>query len=129
MTNRKILPVALVAALLGGTVGAFVMRPGTGTDAAANQTVPTTATQSNLDNNSAVNDQSLPVAAKTEVAANSENNLTPDERDAYRDGFTDGVKALRENDTAAVNTTRNAAAPATTSRVAYRPATRTRSAR
>src|SRR2546423_14674366 len=30
-TTNKILPVALVAALLGGTVGAFVMRPSTTT--------------------------------------------------------------------------------------------------
>ena len=31
MTTNKVLPVALVAALLGGTVGAFVMRPSTTT--------------------------------------------------------------------------------------------------
>ena len=33
-TTNKILPVALVAALLGGTVGAFVMRPSNNTEIA-----------------------------------------------------------------------------------------------
>ena len=40
ITGNKILPVALVAALLGGSVGAFVMRPAKTTE--ATQTSATT---------------------------------------------------------------------------------------
>ncbi|MCA1591208.1 MAG: hypothetical protein LC754_00820 [Acidobacteria bacterium] len=127
MNNRKILPVALVAALLGGTVGAFVMRPSKHVEDAASQTTPA-ATQSNLTANPNAADQALPADAKNEVAANNQSNLTADERDAYRAGFTDGVKTLRENGTATNTVTRYAAAPVA-SRVVYRPATRTRYAR
>jgi len=121
--NNKILPVALVAALLGGSVGAFVMRPSQRAETAeAAKTAP--VTKSNLDTTSNAADQSLAANAKDEIAANDA-NLTEGEMEAYREGFNDGVKAAREAGTSTPTATRYAAAPAAT-RVVYRPATRTR---
>ncbi len=136
MTNRKILPVALVAALLGGSVGAFVMRPSKNASATdvASQTTPAT-TQSNLTTTPTATDQAQPADTRSneaavnnqEVRANTDANLTPVERDAYRAGFVDGATTLRNNRTTTV-VNRGTVAPAST-RVAYRPATRTRYAR
>ncbi len=123
--NNKILPVALVAALLGGTVGAFVMRPNKQTTATeVAQTTP--LTKSDLDGVSNASDQVRTVSAKEDAAAN-ELNLTDGEMAAYREGFNDGVKAARETGSTAT-VTRYTAAPAA-SRVVYRQPTRTRSAR
>ncbi len=142
MTNRKILPVALVAALLGGSVGAFVMRPHKNVEATdvATQTAPAT-TQNNLTATPNAADQTLPVNAKSnevatsnnEVAANnvtasSEAGLTLVERDAYRAGFTDGVNNTRDNGRTTTIVNRETVVPAA-SRVVYAPATRARYAR
>jgi len=118
MTN-KILPVALVAALVGGTVGALVMRPGKTTETA--QTTP-------LVKNSAADNGAQP----TEVAkldngdqlldkelTSETDNLSDDEKAAFRDGFLEGVRAARDTE---LTKSAAAAAPAA-SRVVYRDRT------
>lgn len=115
--NNKILPVALVAALLGGTVGAFVMRPNKPVEVA--QATP--VTRSNFDASpNATNDQIIPATAKDNVAADNL-NLSEGEMAAYREGFNDGVKAAREN-----ASLRSYDTAPTTTRVVNRPVTRTR---
>jgi hypothetical protein len=127
-TTNKILPVALVAALLGGSVGAFVMRPSRQVETTDETRVTSPATVSrNLASNSDASGEVLNVADKSEVAS-SEAGLSADERDCYRDGFNDGIKAARENRSNVSTVTRYAPAPAA-SRVVYRPAARTRYAR
>lgn len=82
-STKRILPIALVAALLGGSVGAFVMRapkaPETANTATPAQTVSTVP----------VNQAAT--ASDQETAA----NLTP-EQTAYRDGFEEGFLAAQE---------------------------------
>src|ERR1051325_981299 len=121
-TTNKVLPVALVAALLGGTVGAFVMRGGSkkapdvavaSEQAKANDTADKTADADKTVDQNALLDQEI---------ASETKNMTDEERAAFRDGFSEGVQAARANEltgTAARNTT-------TTRNVVYRPATRTR---
>ncbi|MDT7690218.1 MAG: hypothetical protein QOJ70_2836 [Acidobacteriota bacterium] len=122
-TTNKILPVALVAALLGGTVGAFVMRPGRNAETAqANATQPA---KTNL-----VAGESTTVAADDQNAAldneiaNETKNMSAEERAAYRDGFMEGVQAVR-SDVNGTRATRSSTAPVT-ERVVYRNNTRTR---
>lgn len=107
--NNKILPVALVAALLGGTVGAFVMRPSK--QAETTQVAQTTPVEkTGLAATSGAVDQSL---------IGNDLNLSDSEMAAYREGFNDGVKAAREtgiNETSASN-------------VVYRQPTRSRNVR
>jgi hypothetical protein len=96
MTNR-LLPVALVAALIGGSVGAFVMHSRNGTAAAEPQQL-----QSNLrtpdtqyagyQENAAARDQFIPA----EFSTTSEQN-------AYKSGFADGFKSCEAGATG-VNT-------------------------
>jgi hypothetical protein len=117
-TTNKILPVALVAALLGGTVGAFVMRPSDNTEVAkaeapktlvAGQSVTTPADeQKNLLENE---------------LADETKNMSEEERAAFKDGFLEGVEAARESNLTA---TRTAAATPVVTRVVNRaPARRT----
>ena len=115
-TNNKILPVALVAALLGGSVGAFVMRPGK--QAATTEVAQTTPVlRSNFDATSGTTsaDQTLPVSTNNDAVANNL-DLSDGEMAAYRQGFNDGVKAAREG----TLSSQSLAAPAT------RTVTRTR---
>ncbi len=129
ITGNKILPVALVAALLGGSVGAFVMRPATTGDAKqASATTPATTTAPV--NALATADQ--PLASNTEANTQLSALDTTEERTAYREGFEDGLRAAQE-DQAEARTTSNRgaarqAAPAAT-RVVYRDAPRTRRTR
>jgi hypothetical protein len=120
-TTNKILPVALVAALLGGTVGAFVMRPSNNTPeiARAEAPKPLVAGQATTvnpgDEQKAMLENELNDATK---------NMTEEERAAFKDGFLEGVEAARESNLTtaapAATTTRvvNRAAPAR--RTAYR---------
>lgn len=89
MTN-KLLPVALIAALLGGSVGALVMhksQPATPeTSAAVNQLPADTATADN---------QGIPSEFKTS-----------DEQTAYKSGFADGFNAATKTDAPAATRTR-----------------------
>jgi hypothetical protein len=115
-TTNKVLPVALVAALLGGTVGAFVMRDSKKTPevAVASEQAKTTDVADNkgVDQNAQL-DQEI---------ANETKNMTDEERAAFRDGFGEGVQAARANELTGTSTARSA----TTRNVVYRPATRTR---
>ncbi|CAN5326990.1 MAG: hypothetical protein ACR2GW_03235 [Pyrinomonadaceae bacterium] len=116
MTTNKILPVALVAALLGGSVGAFVMRP-----SKSNIETPVTA-------NSLVPTNTTPVATG-EIANDQQaldaNALTNGEQEAYRVGFNDGFATAQENKVG-VNRANNVAS---TERVVQRTASQPRRAR
>src|SRR5687767_6428979 len=123
MTTNKILPVALVAALLGGTVGAFVMRPSKSANA------PETAqlTKSNLTTDAKPLNAEATQVNPNELAENELNaetsNMTEAEKAAFRDGFSEGIAAARETEL-----TKTSAAPRSASRVVYQPA-RTRTVR
>jgi hypothetical protein len=103
MTN-KLLPVALIAALIGGSVGALVMHK---TQPAAAET--TTAAQNAP--------QTTPAAA--EQPANNEmvpaEFNTAGEQTAYKTGFADGFAAATQTEQRSVTTTRRAP-----TRVVYR---------
>jgi len=126
--QNKILPVALVAALLGGTVGALVMRPKT-------NDLNTTASSNLLPASTDANSQAAALRYNdTLPAANNEtlapiNTLNPaGSEEAYREGFTDGFATARENKDVRTNNVSNAT---TSERVVYRdsPVRRTRVAR
>jgi len=88
MTN-KLLPVALVAALIGGSVGAFVMHSRNQSTTADTTTATTPAYSTNADTqfaryqpNTSVNDPSVP-----------EQFGTTQEQTAYKSGFADGFRS------------------------------------
>lgn len=95
MTN-KLLPVALVAALIGGSVGAFVMH-------SKNQTTaePQTA-QSTIQGTDAQYSQLRANASGSEQFIPAEFN-SASEQSAYKSGFADGFRAC-ESGAAGVNT-------------------------
>ena len=120
MTSNKILPVALVAALLGATVGGFVMHSSNNT-ATPNTTQAATQPAMTTDvatNKAATNDQNA--LLDSEVAAQTK-NMTDEERAAFRDGFIQGVEASRESE---LTGTRTVTRAATADRVVYRTRTR-----
>lgn len=99
MTN-KLLPVALIAALIGGSVGALVMhrsQPATAETLTAGQTAA--------------------APAATEQQANTElaQFNTAGEQTAYKSGFADGYAAASESAPATTTSTRRS-----TNRVVYR---------
>ena len=109
MTN-KLLPVALIAALVGGSVGALVMHsrnPSTSaasTGTVAQDTYPAATTASQEQVATASTDQFVPAEFNTS-----------EEQTAYKVGFADGFRA------ADAGTTSNVAPAATTApRVVYR---------
>ena len=114
-TTNKILPVALVAALLGGTVGAFVMRPSNNTQEIAKAEAPKQLVAGQAVTNPTDDSKAM---LESELA-NETKNMTEDERAAFKDGFLEGVEAARE-----ANLT--GTAPATTTRVVTRAPARTR---
>jgi hypothetical protein len=89
--NNKILPVALVAALLGATVGAFVMRP---SKQAETPQVAQTASPLKASTTEAAA-TTAPGAVDPSVQ-NADLTMTDREMAAYREGFNDGVKAAQE---------------------------------
>jgi hypothetical protein len=120
MTSNKILPVALVAALLGATVGGFVMHSSNNT-ATPNTTQAATQPAMTTDvatNKAAASDQNA--LLDSEVAAQTK-NMTDEERAAFRDGFIQGVEAARDSE---ITGTRTASRAATADRVVYRTRTR-----
>ena len=129
--QNKILPVALVAALLGGTVGAFVMRdrtPQADTRVASANLLP--ASQQTAGSQAAAlryNDATAQtVAANNETPLNAENQAT--DESCYRAGFSDGFEAARKEQ--AANLTEQAAVrSAGPQRVVYRSAPTVRRAR
>ena len=117
MTTNKILPVALVAALLGGTVGAFVMRPGKNAPEAAQNTAQPAKTLVAAEKTAPAAEQND--ALEGEIASETK-NMSDAEKTAFRDGFMEGVEAARGSQLGATRT----AAP--TTRVVNRTVTRTR---
>jgi len=126
--QNKILPVALVAALLGGTVGALVMRPKT-------NDLNTTASSNLLPASTDTNSQAAALRYNETLPATNNETLAPvntfgatGNEEAYREGFTDGFAAARENSGLRTNNVSNAT---TTERVVYRnsPVRRARSSR
>src|SRR5215212_1765525 len=109
MTN-KLLPVALIAALIGGSVGALVMHQ---TQPATAETTTTMTPAQDMARNA--------VPATTQQA--SYNEMVPaefntaGEQTAYKTGFADGFAAAADTDQRTQTSTRRA-----TSRVVYRNA-------
>jgi len=96
MKRNLILPVALVAALIGGSVGALVVHKqdttaDTPTVASTNPSATTPATYSDV--------STVPAnTSAEEIAANNSLKFgTAQEQLAYRDGFADGFLAARNN--------------------------------
>ena len=107
-TTNKILPVALVAALLGGTVGAFVMRPSNNNPEIAKAEAPKPLVAGEATTINPADEQKN--LLENELADQTK-NMTEEERAAFRDGFMEGVEAARESNltTAAAATTAPAA--------------------
>ena len=112
MTN-KLLPVALIAALVGGSVGALVMH----------KSQPATA-----ETTAAAQDTTRTAAPATDVAYNNEavpaQFNTAGEQTAYKTGFADGFAAATDTRQSTVTTTRRAP-----TRVVYRNGSRASSNR
>jgi hypothetical protein len=102
--TNKLLPVALIAALIGGSVGALVMHK---SQPAAAET--TTAAQTNPINTAPT---AQPISNNEMVPAEF---TTTSEQTAYKTGFADGFAAASDNEQRTVTTTRRAPA-----RVVYR---------
>jgi uncharacterized protein YcfJ len=118
-TSNKILPVALVAALLGGTVGAFVGRTSGTKTTEPDRTVASSFNgddTTNGDTRSLTPEQSL----TSDAALTASNEVNPQ----YRSGFVDGFRAASENDRVAVNNSTSTRVARTT-RVVERPVYRT----
>jgi hypothetical protein len=79
-TRKKILAVALIAALAGGVVGAFAFRgPGSSTEASTEAALPARAWES----------------PSSEVTSNPDRTYAGTDQIAYRDGFNDGFLSAR----------------------------------
>lgn len=107
LTN-KLLPVALIAALIGGSVGALVMHK------SQPVTAETTTTAQDMARTAA------PVATTEQQSANelvSAGFNTAGEQTAYKTGFADGFAAAMESENRTVSTTSVRRAP---TRVVYR---------
>ena len=114
LLKNKIIPIALVAALLGGSVGAIVSRKNAEPVAATNS-FQTTPSANLVDEQSARQVSADSTAADPVLTARSEEI---DDPDSYRAGFLDGFQAARERTSDLV--TRSTAVPA--NRVVYRNA-------
>ena len=118
-TTNKILPVALVAALLGGTVGAFVMRPSNNNAEVARAEVPKPL----VAGQTAVNPTDEQRNLLENELNNETKNMTEEERAAFKDGFLEGVEAARGSN---LTNTAAAATPAATRVVTRTAPARTR---
>jgi hypothetical protein len=111
--QNKILPVALVAALLGGGVGAFVTRNPSTTTTATTATQPSTST---TEATPATTEQ-----AKLDTTSSTSADTTSVDTAAFRDGFAEGYRAANgTSDSAVVPSRRSSAATP----VVYRTASR-----
>jgi hypothetical protein len=106
LTN-KLLPVALVAALVGGSVGALVMHK-------SQPAAAETTTASQLPQDAAKTEAATAEQASYNEAVPSEFN-TAGEQTAYKTGFADGFAAANQTEQRTLTTTRRAPA-----RVVYR---------
>jgi hypothetical protein len=112
--QNKILPVALVAALLGGGVGAFVTRSGNPS--------ATTTTATTQPSTTATTETATPET--TEQAKLNATSATGQDQDAFRDGFAEGYRAAADRSGTEAVRRSVAATP-----VVYRTASRSRRAR
>ncbi|MET0647695.1 MAG: hypothetical protein ABW208_13850 [Pyrinomonadaceae bacterium] len=120
-STNKILPVALVAALLGGTVGAFVMRPSNNTEVAKVEAPkPLVAGQATTVNPADEQKNLLDSELNNETK-----DMTEEERTAFKDGFLEGVEAARESNLTTTAAVAAPAAPVATRVVNRAPARRT----
>jgi hypothetical protein len=132
MMTNKVLPVALVAALLGGTVGALVMRPGKTEETA--QTAPlvkSSAAENNAQRAEATKLNDGDSLVENELAS-AAGDLNDNEKAAFRDGFLEGVRAARDTELTKTAAAGAAVAAAPARRVVTReraPRTRTASSR
>jgi hypothetical protein len=110
--HNKILPIALVAALLGGSVGALVMRH--------NNAADTQVASSSLLPNSTQANGTTDATLRDDNAANTQNAVNPSDQNAYRTGFNDGFDTAREGLSGA--TRERLVTRATPTRVVYRTA-------
>jgi hypothetical protein len=114
MTN-KLLPVALVAALIGGSVGAFVMHSRNSTTSTARNPVVTQDTARPTDA------QYAQYQPRNEVAAQESyvpaGFSTAAEQNAYKSGFADGFKACQGG---AIGSQASSVGTTAPSRVVYR---------
>ena len=79
-TRKRILAVALIAALAGGVIGAFAFRaPGSSTEASTEAALPARAWES----------------PSSEVSSNADRTYAGTDQIAYRDGFNDGFLSAR----------------------------------
>lgn len=113
--RNKLVPVALGAALLGGSAGALIMRPSSNSNETA-QVASATKTQNAVANPNVAN----PNETQT-LTANAQDSS------AFRDGFVEGVRAAREEGLATTASVAPAAAAGvatassrTNERVVYR---------
>ncbi|MDT7541930.1 MAG: hypothetical protein QOE33_1834 [Acidobacteriota bacterium] len=93
--QNKILPVALVATLLGGTVGALVMRHNNNANdaqVASANLLPANSQQANATDAATLRDNNNALPASNTEAQNSAS--VPDQN-AYRSGFTDGFDTAK----------------------------------
>jgi hypothetical protein len=121
MTTNKVLPVALVATLLGGTVGAFVMRSNNSTPDTTQTATAQPLKTSDVATDKTAADEDQNAAFDNEIAAETK-GMTDEQRAAYREGFL----AARDSELRDARTvSRTTVVP--TNRVVYR--TRTRYAR
>lgn len=130
MTSNKVLPVALVAALLGGTVGGFVMHSSNNTTAAplntqaATQPARATDVAADKTATNATTDQNA--LLDSEINAQTR-NMTDEERAAFRDGFLQGVnEACNTGSNGTRTAARDYVGAPSSERVVYRTARRTR---
>ena len=93
MTSKLLLPVALVAALIGGSVGAVVMHSRTQTAPTANaepQTTSSTAPSTDLQSQANASGREQYIPAEFNSAS---------EQNAYKTGFADGFKSCESGAT------------------------------
>jgi hypothetical protein len=112
MTN-KLLPVALIAALIGGSVGALIMH--------RSQPATSDSAQTLSSNNPAQAPSTEPVADSQDAVSTEFPSAA--EQTAYKTGFADGFNAATKNETGTTRATRS------TSRVVYRNASTPSSSR
>jgi hypothetical protein len=113
LLKNKIIPIALVAALLGGSVGAIVSHRNT--DSAATTSYQTTPAANLADQQST---RQIADNSRTDGQLLADNSTGAEDTNCYRAGFQDGFAAARERTTNEVIQT--TAAP--TNRVVYRNA-------
>jgi hypothetical protein len=140
LTTRKVLPIALAGALLGGTVVGIATR----SNNTASSTTPANATstqgttsagQNNLStvpnrlntpttNNDVATDQTAPAAntdSSTLVASNNDAQANDPQQAAYQDGFADGFDAARSGKSSTPTTTHYVPSTVTRTRVVQGP--------